>query len=116
MATVPHKNAEIIKAWVDGAEVQYFSITTSEWTPIPSISSGEKLLHIFDSKDLKFRIKPKEVVDYTIVSSLGTPGASFFKDIQTVAENYAAWPTSSGVLERTTVDGKVVSFKFIPRN
>ena len=27
----PHKHAELIKAWADGAEIEYFSKTSKEW-------------------------------------------------------------------------------------
>jgi hypothetical protein len=57
----PHKHAELIKAWADGAEIQYFSKYEDKW---------------FDSKDphwdahSEYRIKPEpkpDVIKYVTV-------------------------------------------------
>jgi hypothetical protein len=45
----PHKHAAIIKAWADGAEVQYYAL--NEWHDL-----GEQPCWFRDSQ---FRIKPK---------------------------------------------------------
>lgn len=47
----PHKHAELIKAWADGAEIEYFSENTKKW--------------YFDSRPgwdraIQYRIKPKK--------------------------------------------------------
>lgn len=38
----PHKHAEVIKAWADGAEIQYYSTSQKDWrdTSQPSWSSN----------------------------------------------------------------------------
>ena len=48
----PHKHAEIIKAWADGAEIQVKPMCWATWadTPCPSWESG-----------LEYRIKPKTI-------------------------------------------------------
>ena len=57
----PHKHAEFIKAWADGAEIEFFSVYHNEWRPI-----GENPMW---SERLDFRIKPEpkpDVVRYTV--------------------------------------------------
>jgi hypothetical protein len=53
--TTPHKHAEIIKAWADGAEIEFYSGYHSEWKPI-----GENPMW---SERLVFRIKPEPKPD-----------------------------------------------------
>jgi hypothetical protein len=45
----PHIHAEIIKAWADGAEIEFLLISTSEWTTTTNPSWSE---------DYKYRVKP----------------------------------------------------------
>ena len=48
----PHKHAELIKAWADGAEIQYTSsLDYDEWTDCPAPQWGEQSF---------YRIKPKQ--------------------------------------------------------
>jgi hypothetical protein len=49
----PHKHAEIIKAWADGAQIQYKSILTPKWSDI-SDPAWENVN--------EYRIKPKPPV------------------------------------------------------
>jgi hypothetical protein len=51
--TKPHKHAELIKAWADGAEIQVWSQNT--WTDV-------KIPYCFD---YDYRIKPSPVTSYT---------------------------------------------------
>jgi hypothetical protein len=46
-----HKHAEIIKAWADGAEIQYLSPMTLKWTDINDPAWEEVI---------EYRIKPEE--------------------------------------------------------
>jgi hypothetical protein len=60
----PHKHAEIIKAWADGAEIEYLNILSQKWQfcPIPSWNDSSK-----------YRIKPEpkpDVVQYLLVKPL----------------------------------------------
>jgi hypothetical protein len=60
----PHKHADIIKAWADGAEIEFFDSYHHEWKPI-----GENPMW---SDSLDFRIKPAPKPDeirYGIVLS-----------------------------------------------
>ena len=50
----PHKHAELIKAWADGAEIQYKS-AAGIWCDFEN--------PIWD-KDIKYRIKPEPKPDY----------------------------------------------------
>lgn len=57
----PHKHADLIKAWADGAEVEYFSSWHSKWVPCPS--------PLWDC-DKDYRIKPEPKPDYVEKCSL----------------------------------------------
>jgi hypothetical protein len=52
----PHKHAELIKAWADGAEIEVFSLSTNEWVDAgnsPNWFTGAN-----------YRIKPEPKHDY----------------------------------------------------
>ena len=54
----PHKHADLIKAWADGAEIEFFDIFLKEWIISPTPSWSE---------DRAYRIKPEpkpDVVKY----------------------------------------------------
>ena len=51
----PHKHADIIKAWADGAEIEFFASHSNEWKPIGANPQW------FES--LSFRIKPEPKPD-----------------------------------------------------
>ena len=51
----PHKHADIIKAWADGAEIEFFASHSNEWKPIGANPQW------FES--LRFRIKPEPKPD-----------------------------------------------------
>lgn len=50
----PHKHAEIIKAWADGALIQYYSEETQAWYDLHS----SQYTPTFDPRS-KYRIKPE---------------------------------------------------------
>lgn len=50
----PHKHAELIKAWADGAEIEYFSKTTLEWCLITVPTWAD---------NAEFRVKPEPKPD-----------------------------------------------------
>ncbi len=101
----PHVHAEVIKAWADGLPVEWRSSPEQEWCSIENPGFV---------KDYEYRIKPKEVVDYTIVLSDGRPGVCFISTIADLKYNYPAI-NYQGYLKRTSIDGKVVSFEFISK-
>jgi hypothetical protein len=53
----PHKHAELIKAWADGAEIEIYEISLDQWIPCfcPSWVEG-----------CKYRIKPKPDTQYWV--------------------------------------------------
>lgn len=51
----PRKHAELIKAWADGADVQYFEEMRKEWSDIEFPSWREAT---------KYRLKPIPVIEY----------------------------------------------------
>lgn len=51
MSNKPHKHAGLIKAWADGAEIQYFSPVYREWC--------EARPHPIWEENVEYRIKPK---------------------------------------------------------
>jgi len=55
MTRTPHKHAELIKAWADGAEIEYFALEGS-WLPTTRPEW---------SWNGKYRIKPEPKPDYT---------------------------------------------------
>lgn len=53
----PHKHAELIKAWADGAEIEYFNTRNGTWEPIFKGWSWDTTFHI------DIRIKPERKPD-----------------------------------------------------
>jgi len=48
----PHKHAEVIKAWADGAQIQFRNVTTEKnWTDLPFCSPSWY-------ETVEYRIKP----------------------------------------------------------
>lgn len=50
----PHIHAELIKAWADGAEIEYWDTTHNQWLPCPL---GGPAWH----KHTLYRIKPTKI-------------------------------------------------------
>jgi hypothetical protein len=58
-----HKHSEVIKAFVDGDECQYYNFTTRHWEKINALSSFDYFFTV--------RIKPKpDVVTYLVERKL----------------------------------------------
>jgi len=53
----PHKHAELIKAWADGAEIEFFDRYCSEWRDSPGPSWGEDNIY-------RIKLEPKTDVVY----------------------------------------------------
>lgn len=101
----PHKHAEVIKAWADGKPVEWREASMLRWQLIANPGF---------IKDYEYRIKPEEVVDYTVVLQDGRPGAVFTSTITCLVGFYSA-NNYQGFLKRTQLDGQVVSFEYIPK-
>ena len=106
-----HPHAEVIKAWADGKTIQGRApgIAWQDFT-----YNGDNFL-IFN-KNAEYRIKPEEVVDYTMVVGSGVPCAKFFTEKEKAQIYYVTSLDSHvGFLKRTMLDGKVVKMEFIPK-
>ena len=57
----PHKHAELIKAWADGAEIEYrdrcSNIQVNAWSPLPPQGDWD------EHPDFEYRIKPEPKPD-----------------------------------------------------
>lgn len=101
----PHIHAEVIKAWADGKAIEARSDCDHPWFDVPNpIWSTEH----------QYRVKPEEVVDYTVVLVDGRAGVIFTSAISELKYYYAAY-NYQGYMKRTRLDGKVVSFEFISK-
>lgn len=103
----PHVHAEVIKAWADGKPIEYLD-DSGIWRRCFSPSWLE---------DYQYRVKPEEVVDYTVVFSNGCPGALFAitREQANITFGYLDKSLFQGYLKRTRIDGKVVSLEFISK-
>lgn len=101
----PHVHAAVIKAWADGKPVEGRESPTLSWQLIENPGFV---------KDYEYRIKPEAVVDYAVVLSDGRPDVVFTSPITCLSDYYS--PNNyQGFLKRTRIDGKIVSFEFIPK-
>ena len=108
--TTTHRHAEILRAIADGNVVQYQTPTGGAWMDF------QPDIHVFPTNDrhLVWRVKPEEIVDYTVVLVEGRPGAVFTSTISELPHYYTA-NNYQGYMKRTLLDGKVVSFEFISK-
>lgn len=68
-AKKPHVHAEVIKAWADGAEIEYYSEEFGCWQ---DISDRFTIWH----KHVQYRVKPEPVVKYHGILQ----GVDYFQD------------------------------------
>jgi hypothetical protein len=54
----PHKHAELIKFWADGAEIEYYSYTKQMWTSMEAPNWGI---------DTEYRVKVKNTITETFI-------------------------------------------------
>lgn len=57
----PHKHAELIKAWADGALIEYWSKTTKQWTDVEAVNP-------YWRETTEYRIKPEPQPDVVFKS------------------------------------------------
>lgn len=111
----PHKHADILRAIAEGIPVQayYHSSPEKGWQDIDT----NMPFSIFLSGDVEYRIKPEEVVDYALVYENGTVAARFYLGTNDVHmfSGVRHYELGQGFVKRTRVDGKIVSFEFIPK-
>lgn len=101
----PHVHAEVIKAWADGKAIEFRPGSDYKWR------NADNPRWV---TEYQYRIKPEEVVDYTMVLVEGRPGAIFTSTISELPYYYVA-NNYQGFMKRTRLDGKVVSFEFISK-
>ena len=65
----PHKHAAIIKAWADGADIEYRD-RHNDWVPLPRCGDFD------EHPDLEYRIKPEEKPDIVISRWIYGDGSS----------------------------------------
>ena len=106
----PHVHAEVIKAWADGKKIQFKGESSDKWLDA-DMNAGQWLMW---SPAYSYRIKPEEIVDYTVVPVGGRPGAVFTSTISELPYYYTE-NNYQGYMKRIRLDGKVVSFEFIPK-
>ena len=63
----PHKHAELIKAWADGAEIQYWNGSIEQW------KDGDRE-EMSWYEDYQYRIKPEPKSDVVTYYSIDTDG------------------------------------------
>jgi len=64
----PHKHAEIIKAWADGADIQFRTYFTYPWTEVPGYPIWEE--------STEYHIKPEPKPDVVVLARVRRAGAS----------------------------------------
>ena len=70
----PHKHAELIKAWADGAEIEARYLKASGWTDWRLEDGG----FIWYVGGAEYRIKPEPLVKYEYLMRLGTVNSKTF--------------------------------------
>jgi hypothetical protein len=94
-----HKHAEVIKAWVDGAEIEAFDHHIKKWFVVK---------HPIWESDMEYRVKPTpkpDIVLYTRISNCGVAYFDKYKNINaghnlkvTICGNYG-WLIAAEVIE-----------------
>ena len=78
----PHKHAELIKAWADGAEIQFLAVSNGAWTDSKWPSWED---------DLIYRIKPEPKPDVVLFGAIRDSGvATVFTPTQGYFDNVKA--------------------------
>lgn len=109
----PHKHAEVIKAWADGANVQYFDGITEDWHFVASPSWSLKESYRIEPK----RETPKSTLSYESICAIWNkanqpPGCNEFESTVTRALRSAA---DAAVREFIT-SGEMVKYFMNPIN
>jgi hypothetical protein len=103
----PHKHAECIKAWADGAEIQYWSDVHADWRP-----SSNPSWHLHTT----YRIKPNPVIKkmYMHYDSIeGRVHDQVWDGMQVPQQMYCTNSAMSDHLEFTFTDGKLTSVEMM---
>jgi len=92
-----HKHCDIIKAWAEGAEIEYFNIGCQQWFKAPSPRWNE---------DSEYRVKPKEQFLKYRVALHKTQNGKFYTDtykpeayiIAEQFEDFVMWLTDEQIV------------------
>jgi hypothetical protein len=68
----PHRNAVVIKAFVDGIECEWFDVNNKEWYLI------RDLKEFYWSDVVRIKPEPKEDIEETVLASYGVDGLVIF--------------------------------------
>ena len=93
---IPHIHAKEIKAWADGATIQWGEIETGKWFDVDCPSWGP---------DDKYRIKPERKPDYVYFATFETVEGQKVLD-----SNITSWKSAMDSL-RLTFDGETGKLK-----
>jgi hypothetical protein len=98
----PHKHAECIKAWADGAEIEYWSDVYADWHP--SINPSWHL-------QTTYRIKPQPVIEkkFIFAQHFETKNTNFKAEIWPEGSNYIG----EAIIQVTLTDGKVTAVELL---
>lgn len=92
----PHKHAELIKAWADGAEIQFRYNANIPWSNVIGVCGWDK--------DCEFRIKPEPKPDSNL----------YYRAHDYVRSNGAStvvWTGDNGANLKLTFDGETGKLK-----
>ena len=91
----PHKHAELIKAWAEGATIQ-FRFVGEDWATLKS--------PFWDAKDGEYRIKPEPKPDYHRYTCVAPRGSDAFSARQFSLDNLKlTFDGETGVLKSAEV-------------
>lgn len=90
----PHKHAELIKAWADGAEIEWRPLgSIGNWMPVPNPGTW--------GDHIEYRVKPEVKTDYKSIRDFVEPIYNTFKaesnlKIQSLVGNKISFDGVSG--------------------
>lgn len=98
----PHKHAELIKKWADGAIIQYKGGTSEVWT-----DCGDN--HPYWSRDVNYRVKPNLVKKWKWVLTNKSGEGTFFELTPSYYANQEDWVKAVGTSNPWVLHQKIDS-------
>jgi len=105
---VPHKHAEVIKAWADGAQIQEYSEYHQKWNDIGLMSGAGYNSPILWNINSKYRIKPEPRLD--VVRYINIPSGEIFR----ASVSTSAYPADFGCI-KCVFDGETHKLKSVEK-
>ena len=90
----PHKHAELIKQWADGAAIQYLSTLTGKWSDLPNLAPAWHT-------DIQYRVKPEPIRTVPYRRYIAHVNGRYFTDVAPADDPY--WPPERCEADRTFV-------------